>query len=192
MCFVVFSHIFQGYFTGNHAPVPVKKTSRIWVNESPLQWRHNKWDGVSNHHRPDCLLNLLSRRRSKKTSKLRVTGLCEGNSPVTGEFPTQRASNAVNVSIWWRHHDMKEITATDRTKIKHNKTVCTIHWIHCVPREDVYPLFVTNGGVSYSHAKWRVFKKLPFNSTQTIVSINLGFLPANKRRRYKVTPSLIG
>ena len=25
--------------------------------------------------------------RSKKTSKLRVTGLCEGNLPVTGEFP---------------------------------------------------------------------------------------------------------
>ena len=41
---------------------------------------------------------------SKKTSKLRVTGLCEGNSPVTGEFPAQRASNAKNVSIWWRHH----------------------------------------------------------------------------------------
>ena len=42
---------------------------------------------------------------SEKTSKLRVTGLCEGNSPVTGEFPTQRASNAENVSIWWRHDD---------------------------------------------------------------------------------------
>ena len=42
--------------------------------------------------------------RSKKTSKLRVTGFCEGNSPVTGEFPTQRASNAGNVYIWWRHH----------------------------------------------------------------------------------------
>ena len=39
-----------------------------------------------------------------KTSKLRVTGLCEENSSVTGEFPAQRASNAENVSIWWRHH----------------------------------------------------------------------------------------
>ena len=47
---------------------------------------------------------VYSRHRSKKTSKLCVTGLCEGNSPVTGEFPTQRASNAENVSIWWRHH----------------------------------------------------------------------------------------
>ena len=47
-----------------------------------LQWRHKGRDGVSNHPRLDCLLNHLFRRRSKKTSKLRVTGLCEGNSPV--------------------------------------------------------------------------------------------------------------
>ena len=33
-------------------------------------------------------------RRSKKTSKLRVSGFCEGNSPVTVEFPALRASNA--------------------------------------------------------------------------------------------------
>ena len=42
----------------------------------------------------------------KKTSKLRVTGLCVGNSPGTGEFPAQMASNAENVSIWWRHHEV--------------------------------------------------------------------------------------
>ena len=40
----------------------------------------------------------------RKHQKPRVTGLCEGNSPLTGEFPPQRASNAENVSIWWRHH----------------------------------------------------------------------------------------
>ena len=39
--------------------------------------------------------------------KLRVTGLCEGNSPVTGEFPAQKTSNAENVSIWWRHHGIQ-------------------------------------------------------------------------------------
>ena len=44
-------------------------------------------------------------RRWKKTSKLRVTGLCEGNSPAIGEFLAQRTSNAKNVSIWWRHHN---------------------------------------------------------------------------------------
>ena len=47
---------------------------------------------------------VYSRRRSKKTSKLRVTGLWAGNSPVTAEFPAQKASNAEKVSIWWSHH----------------------------------------------------------------------------------------
>ena len=41
---------------------------------------------------------------SKKTSKLRITGLCAENSLVTSEFPAQMASNAENVSISWRHH----------------------------------------------------------------------------------------
>ena len=69
-----------------------------------LQWRHNGHNGVSNHQPHGCLLSRLFGRRSKKTSKLRVTGLCAGNSPGTGEFPAQMASNAENVFIWWRHH----------------------------------------------------------------------------------------
>ena len=69
-----------------------------------LQWRHNDRDGVSNHRRLHCLLNSWFRRWSKKTLKLRVTGLCEGISLVTNEFPAEEASNAENVSIWWRHH----------------------------------------------------------------------------------------
>ena len=60
-----------------------------------LQWRVNEHDGVSNHrHLDDGLLHRLFRCRSKKTCKLRVTGFCEGNSSMTGEFPAQRASNA--------------------------------------------------------------------------------------------------
>ena len=71
-----------------------------------LQWRHNGRDSVSNHQPYDCFLNRLFRRRWKKISKLRVTGLCAGNSPEPGEFPAQMASNAENVYIWWRHHDI--------------------------------------------------------------------------------------
>ena len=56
----------------------------------PLRWCHNERDGVSNHWGLDCLLS-----RSKKTSKLLVTGLWVGNPP---------ASNAENISIWWRHN----------------------------------------------------------------------------------------
>ena len=69
-----------------------------------LQWRHNGRDCVSNHQPRRCLLNRPFRRRSKKTSKPRVTGLCAGNSPMAGEFPAQMASTAENVSIWWRHY----------------------------------------------------------------------------------------
>ena len=74
---------------------------------TPLHWRHNGPNGVSNRQPYDCLFNRLFRHRSKKTSKLRVAGLCEGNSPVTGEFPAQRVSNAENVSIWWRHRALQ-------------------------------------------------------------------------------------
>ena len=65
----------------------------------PLRWRHNEHDCVSNHQHHHCLLNRLFGCRSKETSKLRVTGLCVGNSPGTGEFPAQMASNAENVSF---------------------------------------------------------------------------------------------
>ena len=75
---------------------------------------------IDRHHYSDVIMDAMAakitsltvvystvffRRRSKKASKIRVTGLCAGNSPVTGEFPAQMASNAENVSIWWRHHD---------------------------------------------------------------------------------------
>ena len=70
-----------------------------------LRWRHNGHNSVSNHQPHHCLLNCLFRRRSKKTSKLSVTGLCVGNSPGTGEFPAQMAGYAENVTIWWRHHE---------------------------------------------------------------------------------------
>ena len=73
---------------------------------STLQWRHNERDGVSNHRRPDFLLDRLFRRRSRKIPKLCLTGLCEGNPPVIGGFPPQTANNAENGSIWWRHHGM--------------------------------------------------------------------------------------
>ena len=78
----------------------IVKSLRVQRVESPLWWHHNGRDGISNHQPHDCLLN----RRLKKTSKLYITGFWAGNSPVTGEFPAQMASNMENVSIRW-HHD---------------------------------------------------------------------------------------
>ena len=84
-----------------------------------LQLHYNGLDGVSNHQPHHCLLSRLFGRRSKKTSKLRVTGLCAENSPGTGEFPAQMASNAENISIWWRHHEYwgRHITPIIHTKL---------------------------------------------------------------------------
>ena len=59
---------------------------------NPLPWRHNERNGDSNHQPHGGLLNRLFRRISKKTTKLRVTALCEGNSPVIDEFPAQKAN----------------------------------------------------------------------------------------------------
>ena len=92
-------------------PLCGESTGHPWIShtkasdaELSLRWRHNDRDGISNHQPHDCLLKRLFRHRSKKTSKLRVTDLRAWNSPVTGEFPAQGASNAENISIWLCHH----------------------------------------------------------------------------------------
>ena len=92
-------------FKGDVRTAKQSNSACITHAQSLLQWRHNGHEGVSNHQPHVCLLNLLFRRRSKKTSKLRVTGICEGNSPVTREFPTQMGSDTESVSIWWCHND---------------------------------------------------------------------------------------
>ena len=63
--------------------ISILKIRRSWdcVIFITLRWRHNDYDGVSNHQPHGCLLNRLFTRKSKKTSTLRVTGLCVGNSP---------------------------------------------------------------------------------------------------------------
>ena len=83
-------------------------TNSMWGDESeavaPIIWLYQTVDAQKEEvFFPDLLITL--QRHAKKTSKLCITGLCEENSPVTSEFPAQRASNMENVSIWWRHHD---------------------------------------------------------------------------------------
>ena len=103
--------VWYGYW---HRNASLGQRTKHWADnihlqgDCALQWRHNGHHSFSNHQPYNCLLNHLFRRRSNKTSKLRVTGLCVGNSPWTGEFLAQMASNAENVSIWWRHHESLE------------------------------------------------------------------------------------
>ena len=107
------------------------RNSWLWEHFPPaafctalgLQWRHNERNCVSNHQPRDCLLKRLFSGRSKKTPKLLVTGLWE----FTGdrEFPAQRARNAENVSIWWRHHGEPAPCSFNIYSV-----VGTISWIH--------------------------------------------------------------
>ena len=83
-----------------------------WPRAKSLQWRHNDHDGVSNHQLHGWLLKRLFWRRSKKTSKLRVTGLCVGNSPGPVNSPHKGPVTRKNVSIWWRHHDYNKTAHT--------------------------------------------------------------------------------
>ena len=53
------------------------------ISNCSLQWRHNERDGVWSHRRLYCLLNRLFRRRSKKASKLHVTGTGDRGIPLT-------------------------------------------------------------------------------------------------------------
>ena len=114
-----------------------------------LPWRHNEHDDVSNHQPHHCLLNSLFGRRSKKTSKLRVTGLWVGNSPGTGEFPAQMASNAENVSIWWRLHDTWPRIKLWRC-IRHASTLFAPLYLRLWLLQSPIPLMMTspNGNIS--------------------------------------------
>ena len=68
-------------FIPHQIPLP-----SLRVSGEKRDQHYNERDCVSNHRRLDCLLNRWFRRRSKKTSKLLVTGLCDGNPPVTGDW----------------------------------------------------------------------------------------------------------
>ena len=114
-----------------------------------LQWRHNGRDSVSNHQHHDHLLNRLLGHRSKKTSKLCVTGLCVGNSPhkwpvtrkmfpfndvimcfvimVTFMAPQVINSNCMHwiypTTVFWNHGDLHEST---QQAIVQRRRLCSI------------------------------------------------------------------
>ena len=72
---------------------------------SSLKWRHNERDGVSNHQPHDCLLIFLFKAQIKENTKAPCHCLLWGEFTGDRWIPPQKASNAEDVSIWWRHHD---------------------------------------------------------------------------------------
>ena len=77
--------------------------SRQLFSQYSLHWRHNGRDGFSNRLPRDCLLNRLFRRRSNKTSKLRVIVLFAGNSPVTHTNGQLRGKCFHSMTSSWAH-----------------------------------------------------------------------------------------
>ena len=116
----------------------------------PLQWRHNNHDGVSNHQPHNSLLNRLFRRRSKKTSKLCVTGLCAGNSTGTGEFPAQMASYADVIMVRSRKCDTQMLLPHSQNA-KNNEHI--LHMIHVLWLHELMSMYhrITMGRSQVSH-----------------------------------------
>ena len=142
-----------------------------------LHWRHNEHDGVSNHQPNDCLLKRLFGCISKKTSKLRVTGLCVGNSPVTVEFPAQSACNAENGSIWWRHHVLAQYMtkALKRRHGKHTVSKLPIRQQDIISQEPINTLRPRQNG---RHFPDDIFKWIFLNDNILFpTKISLKFVP---------------
>ena len=141
------------------------------LKKYPLQWCHHERDGVSNHRRLDCLLTRLFRRRSKKTSNLRVTGLCEGNSTVTSEFPSQRASNAENASIWWLNH---AIISSFFNNSSSSIVIITIVIINTIAVVAMLYSFAYHDGISYKFEWYFMISvyNLKANKTATLCVFN--------------------
>ena len=60
--------------------------------------------------------------------------LCAGNSPVTGEFLAQRASNAETSFIWWRHHDRSQPIYPAQPVANHSDPSKVIYFTECKAR----------------------------------------------------------
>ena len=95
------------------------------ITASLLHWNRLKWDPKTSTWKTrenynDAMIGAMAsqitsltivnstvyaRRRSIQHQSSASLAFVMGHSPVTGEFPARRSSNAEIVSICWRHHD---------------------------------------------------------------------------------------
>ena len=107
--------------------------SLVWNSTS--QWCHNEHSGILNHRLLDCLptvcLNADQRKYKNSVSLAFVRGMhwWPVDSPHKGP-----ASNIENVSLWWCHHDLRDLNIQwhiyilfDAWYVK--KTNYEIYWI---------------------------------------------------------------
>ena len=108
------SALFKSFMLSHHIKVDIRvhmnirralrSSSSLIVSvkqSDTLQWRHNDHGGVSNHQH-QAFMHALNKENIKAPRHWPLGGEFTG----TGEFRAQRTSNAENVSIWWRHHEI--------------------------------------------------------------------------------------
>ena len=171
-----------------------------------LQWRHNDRDGVWNHQPQDCLLKRLFMSISKKTSKFRLTGLCAGNSQVTGEFPAQRAvmrkmfpfddvimkSSTRSSICYWRVCLLAGITQSRNYPIQHCRLGQSWPSVTVVPTLAQHTLLSgmnVGEGVDIAFQSWckTVVKRFCFHLRSGIISMakcKIAAYPVRQQWRY--------
>ena len=135
-----------------------------------LQWRHNEHGGISNHQPYECLLNRLFKRRSNEIPKLRVTGLCAGNSPVIHWW-------LVNYPHWgpvaWKMFPFDDVIMQRYIEMKWNnhrddpflQCIQLLHSLRKMYSEDIYargtetPILVHDAGVGSNAEHWNVTER---------------------------------
>ena len=88
LCFVMFILVFLSVWGIRVIHLSIfQGCSTDHADTCAIAWlRQRQWIKNEGHHYSDVIISQIA-------------------SPVTHGFPSQRASNAENVSIWWRHHD---------------------------------------------------------------------------------------
>ena len=79
-----------------------------------------------------------------KETKSILLSLCEGNSPVTAEFPTQMASNVEKASMWYDHNGPQQVSADGITPA--GAPACISNYTHYNAWNEItYPFLNFNG-----------------------------------------------
>ena len=121
------------------------------------------------------------RTHIKETSKSALLTLCEGNSPVTGEFPTQRASNDKKASICWRHHEQVDL------KTQHNITSAASDHKVAGAKTSLLQLSVSGGrlGRQCHNHNWTIYKHIILSARFVYILLKSSWCVIHMRKRIR-------
>ena len=99
----------------------------------------------------------------KENIKAPFQGLCAGTTHVTSEFPASMASDAENVSIWWRHDEMWRDGLVIPTLMQHNIVLHVTNNLKSVLPRAIYGIARKRWSKKYSineikHGAWFLLK----------------------------------